>query len=230
MKFIAFAIISLMSLNVFANGGGGDWSERGNGGHVIVCEGSDEYIMLDLYEAHERYGFETTFPWIFAPGRNTFTVGPQELIMMAEDKLEAALSKHDPVLLEALKSILHQFNDEVSYLPGVGLDIIEDTGHFVKPINCHLEQLIVQQTPKGWNEKRYQVSLSLWAKIKTKSRLAAILHEVIYHLAITMNPGLYNSEQVRYFNALILSDQMQKLSKEEFQKLYFKVFMPSLLN
>jgi|GEM_PF-5141597 hypothetical protein len=216
-------LIFLLLSAVFASGGG-DWSERGNGGDVIACPDSGHYVMLDLYEAHQRYMFVTSYPMIWNPEMPGYVVGPRELISMAEEKLEYALSKHDPDLLGHLLNLLLEYDDDVHYLPGTSLRDIEDAGDFWTPWSCRLEQLAIQRTPLSPHDKRYIVSLDLWKKMKTESRLAAILHEIIYNYALKLNPGLKNSEKVRYFNALILADKIRDMTTEEYKKTYSDVF------
>lgn len=218
---LSFFLVFVFSCNALSFGG--DWSERGNGGDVIVCPSTGTHIMLDLYEARHRYGFKTTLPSIPATSF-PFIVGPDELTEMAESKIETNLKILDPALKTKLIRLLKEFNVETKYLRDVELVDIEDSGAVHLPQDCLLKQLIVQKRTSVSGRKTYTISVDLWKHMRYESRLAAYLHEVIYRAAMEMNPQIKDSEKLRYFNALILSDRLTKYTKVQYQELFTQVF------
>ena len=199
-----------------------DWSERGNGGDVIVCPSTGTHIMLDLYETHNRYHFETLFTNI--PVTSSFMVGPEELTEMAESRIESNLNALDPLLKTRLLELVQEFNKSTEYLRNVELIDIQDSGVVHLPKDCALKQLIVQRRSPTSIEKTYVVSIDLWQQMRYESRLAAVLHEIIYRVALQINPKIKNSENLRYFNALILGERLKDYSTTEYNVLFERTF------
>lgn len=220
MKFLFFAI-SVLLLGSFSNAASGDWSERGNGGDVVVCA-SGTHTMLDLYETHNRYNFETFMRNIPAVGF-PFKVGPEELVEVAIEKITDNLNHVDPRLKAQLVFLAQDFNSETWFLSDEYLGEIDDSGHVAITDDCVLKQLIIRRFAPD-KSTVYAVSNDLWKNMGFQSRMAAILHEIIYRMALQLNPNIKDSEKIRYFNALILSDRLKDFSQADYEKLYQKVF------
>lgn len=221
MKTLFLAALLLTSISSAAYAGY-DWSERGNGGDVVVCPATNSHVMLDLHEAYNRYGYNLVLNSIPTYGF-PFKVAPDELVEIAKAKIENNLRHLDASLTKKLLLLLRDFNKSVKYLRDGNFLDVPDSGHVELPEGCHLRQLVVQIYIPTSDEKLYLVSYDLWVSMRYPSRLAAILHEVIYHAALDINPKLKDSEKLRYFNSLILADQLKKLTPTEYRKVKMRM-------
>ncbi|WP_413558851.1 hypothetical protein [Bdellovibrio sp. HCB209] len=207
-------------------------TEFGNGGNAVVCPRGEseayEYVKsYDLTEAIIRYRLLPVLPdWrpsqcqIMKDNREICDTGME----VAEDFI-SRLKKIDPVLHQSLHEKVLNFWSEAILIHGDLLPV-NDTGLSFIDRGCSLEQLAIQHEPLFDEDSRYFISMRLWEKMEQFDRGIMILHEVLYREALEQNPALRSSEKIRYFNALLISNEVSKLSPDKYLAVKAKVFNP----
>lgn len=216
MKIFFLYSMLCLSFNALA------WSERGNGGNSIICDDPSQNKFYDAYEAEFRYGFRPVFP-------NPDRVCDDEIVCFNQS-IELArvlinrIPEYDFRLKEFMHSRLRRFGDETNLLNNVVLISIDDMGTAFIPKNCKLHQTVIQKQPRFPGDKRYIISNDQWKKLTSNHQAVGIIHELLYYYSIYMKRSLQNSEGIRYFNGLIISGEISKLSSKEYSDLYNLVF------
>lgn len=217
---ISFILPLLVSLQLHAIG------RVGNGGNIIVClkpgsgvcYGRDQYegAFYDTYEADVRYKMQplSMHPAAIAP----------KMAMDYALKLIEAIKKYDLEMYGRLSFFLNNFYNEANFVEGMQLLPIPDTGISFIPHHSELRQLVVQREPIAPQDKRYVISLDLWNMMSKADQAHAMLHEVFYRYALEQKRNVESSEYIRYFNALVISGEVSKLSQSEFQNLVWTIF------
>lgn len=206
MKSILFQIlVATISLSATAFAG----HDRGNGGDVLVCRDQMGKItsarFYDLFEAEVKFGLNL----VPAQG-NTIDEKVESLITRVEEI--------DPSRASLFRIWYSDFFKESKFIPGVELGDIPDQGDALWPTNCKIMQLVVQTELKPpLNPHRYTFSQDLWNLLDDNSKVATILHELIFREARIR--GHKSSVSVRYLNALFLADKLNHLTLLEYQKL-----------
>lgn len=197
----------MSTLNVQAQFLGGH--DRGNGGDVLVCYDSAGKItsakFYDLFEAEVKFGLK-----LIAPQGNTLNEKVDSIISRVE--------KIDPSRAWAFRNWYKDFFQESKFIPGVELGDIPDQGDALWPVNCKIKQLVVQTDVKPpLNPHRYTFSQDLWNLLDDNSKVATIIHELIFREARIK--GHRSSQAVRYLNGLFWADRLNQLTLPEYIKL-----------
>lgn len=217
---VSFAMPLLISLQSQAIG------RVGNGGNIIVCidplsnecYGSGKHVgtFYDTYEADVRYKIKPL-------SMHSAALEPK-VAMEYAFKLIELIGKYDREMHVDLSRYLHLFYDEANFIEGMQLLPIPDTGISFIPYDSELRQLVVQREPIAPQDKRYVISLDLWEMMSKADQAHAILHEVLYRYALEQKHEVESSEYVRYFNALVISGEISKLTQQQFNDLKWNVF------
>ncbi len=188
--------------------------QRGNGGGGVVCRNDRGKITsvttLDVYEAKFR-GMQLDFG---KPSKN-----PLDVVNYLLDRL----AKMDPQAAENYRKIANRFFDEKlsRFKKGINLDFTEDTGLLAIPVDCKMEQIVLQQNPEVPEDRLFTVNQDLFEHLDVFNQAAMILHEVIYNELISMKNR--NGERVhptsfyaRYFNEKLIATTFKTMSAEEY--------------
>lgn len=227
-----FASLAIIPLQLLAAQPSRDWTEKGNGGDVVVCLNPSENKMYDAYEAvvrHQKFLIfpPTTFPEIEVTASYSGFEDLNAALSIASVILDRS-RQQDPALHQKLQSVLSMFFNRVRFVANTNLIDVEDMGIAFIPKDCSLQQLVIQRFPRFPADRLYTIALDYWKTLTLQQKAVAIVHEVLYTVALDSKPT-ESSEAVRYFNALLLSDTLKELSKEEYHDLTEVVFGPTPL-
>lgn len=205
-SLILFAISSYYTTSLAKTGG----NEVGNGGNAIVCNQEERfYLFYDEYESMNRYVLPLKLPEEY---------GKLEAEALTLKFIER-LSRLDHDLASELTLSASTFTKNAIILYGAKLSSVDDTGIWFVPKNCKIKQAIIQKNPMFPNDRRYWIDGDLWNQMPTQSKAIAILHEVLYKKAILINPNISSSEGIRYFVGLLISDEINKISTLDYEKI-----------
>ena len=213
--FFLFSLLCLC-LNALA------WSERGNGGNSIICDDPSQNKFYDAYEAEFRYGLKPVFP----DTRRKCAGGLScvNLSMRIARVFIDRLPDDADHLKKFMNSRVRRFRDDANFLDNINLLPIEDMGTAFVPKNCNLHQTVVQKPPRFPGDYRYIISNDQWKDLSPNHQAVGIIHELLYLYAGHMKQKIEDSEGIRYFNALIISDEISKLSTKQYAYIYRTVF------
>lgn len=173
-------------------------NDVGNGGDVVICRDAGGRIrsieLLDYFEARTRWGMSVT---LGTPG-SAFEENVHTLI--------SRLAIRNPDQERMLRMWWDSFMKESMFLPGVQLVDVPDSAHVAIPAGCAIEQVAIQSPPRFERDKRYTINKDLWDAMDNVNRAGLVFHELIYRHGIEAE--LRNSIPVRYYNALVASDQI----------------------
>lgn len=188
MVRLLFLICLFYSINADAG------FRRGNGGFILICQQpqSQSYHLLDLFEGESRYGFQMAFS------------DSGDEFQRAQAIIDRLL-KLNPTRHSLYSRWLQDFPAETRFLEGLNIISAPDIGVTFIPDHCTPKQLIVQVEPLSQYDKRYTVDQRLWRSLDVNHRAAAILHELIYREAISMENQHNSSEPSRLLNAYLHS-------------------------
>ncbi len=209
---ILFATSMSLVLPSNSNAMGGD--QRGNGGGGVVCRNDRGNITsvttLDIYEADFR-------------GMNLDFGPPSESPLEIVNHLLNRLATIDPLAAVNYRKLANRFYDpNVSrFKKGITLPFTEDTGFIALPLDCKLEQIVLQQEPQVPEDRLFVINQDLYEHLDTRSQAALILHEVIYNELISMKNKVGDrihptSFYARYFNEKLISDTFISISAEDY--------------
>lgn len=163
--------------------------------------------VLDVYEG-ELAGYQ-------------MNLGPGESL---DEKIKFVLNRLYKVApnraLSYAKWINSFLTEESTFYPDSILPATADIGLTVLPKKSELLQVIIQRNDTeadipGFS--RYLVDASVFANLETDSKVALIFHEVIYRELRAL--GQKDSLRARYLAYLILSNKMDQLTQEKFNKI-----------
>ncbi len=180
----------------------------GNGGDVVVCRENGvitKVTMLDYYEAEKMRGTKINLG------------GPE---LSVDEKLQIALERLkrlSPDRFRLYSDWLSTFDDEKAELENITLVDISDSDHIVLENGCTVEQIVIQHEPRFPEDKRYTINRDLLRYMDNDNLAGLKLHEVSYREGLQHHHT--NSISARYFNALISSDRLERMSQENFTKL-----------
>lgn len=186
---------------------------KGNGGDVIVCQkGKAPVEVLDVFEARVMRGFQLE---LGGPG-----VSLEEKLNILINRLEA----YSPGRASRYREWGDSFLSEAQFFRGMNFGDVEDSDHILIPSNCKLKQIIIQQKVDFPEDRRYMVNEDLWDQLDNDNKAALVLHELIYRELQSET-----SVNVRYFNSFLFSNEISRLTHDEFKKLLERVGPMSLL-
>lgn len=198
----------------------------GNGGNVIVClkPGSGECYGRDKHEAAFYDTFEAEIRYKIKPlSMYYYVVDPSSAADYAARLLQP-IFKYDKEMANVLNSYIASFYADANFVAGIQLMPIPDTGISFIPYHSELRQLVVQREPISALDKRYVISKDLWDLMSNADQAHAMLHEVMYRYALEQKHEVESSEYIRYFNALVISGEVSKLTQKEFEDLAWSIF------
>ena len=169
--------------------------EVGNGGDAVVCRYPNGSIksaeLLDIYEARTLRGVENN-----TSEKNSLEEQIQDLL----ERLSIISQRRaNDYKTEAIRFVA---NSQI--LQDVELENIPDSEHVIVKKGCQIEQVAVQREPQFPEDKRYVINKEIWDHFDLINKASLIMHELLYKEALTYRHK--NSQQVRYFNSLLLND------------------------
>ncbi|MBS1970928.1 MAG: hypothetical protein JSU04_11510 [Bdellovibrionales bacterium] len=200
MKTLVLAILTLSFCHAWAIG-----DEKENGGDVIVCGTGDSssYELLDLYEAKALHRLD------LVPPQGTALADIFEQRMKALEGIDATRAA-------LYRGYMASFMAEARFVPNSDFTDIPDEGFKAPPAGCTLRQIVVQYdipTPDG---VRYMVNQDLWSHLDEENRAGLLIHEFMYREGRFAQNNFRTSSGVRYFNALVHSTKIARLSLQEY--------------
>lgn len=199
-----FLIVVLSFWQASASTGG----TVGNGGDLVVCRDPQQKIisteLLDYYEARTLRGIIVELKGFGTP--ENIAVSSLDFFRSRQGIRSARYEK-----------TIREFSDNARFVPGADLVDIPDSDHLIVPTGCKIEQLIIQQTPRFPEDKRYIVNLDLWNAMNEYQKAGAMIHEAIYTEALEKGHG--DSRKTRYFHSKILEKRKTEFSDREFIEL-----------
>lgn len=227
MRFFRLLLFTVMLSSQY--GYAIDWTEVGNGGDVLICNTAPHARMFDVHESVSRYDLIPVFPTFEAPVRHSpedTTNGKEHLQIAIDIALEmmTRLKDKDPKRYQRYSQWIRDFPAESKFLDDTYLIDVPDIGVGALPVGCFLEQLIIQKNPLFPQSKRYTIAHDFWKHMPFEHQAAAIIHEVLYREAILLDNWISSSERIRYFNSLILSDEIKNMSLEQYREMLLIIF------
>ncbi|MEK2688448.1 hypothetical protein [Bdellovibrio sp. GT3] len=197
------------------------WTFVGNAGNVVICKGQ-VVGFYDRFELDLRYNWTWDLAQIEFPN----TTGTPDEVILAQAYLQR-IEKLHPMLFATLKGYVDSFYSEVNFVKGYLPNVLDDAGVVVLPgKHCNLELLVVQKPIQYPKKSLYTVNQFYWKSLNSQDRAVAILHEVIYRVALTRGKAPRSSEGIRLLNEVILSNEVKSMSVVEFANLTRLVFTP----
>ncbi|WP_413584400.1 hypothetical protein [Bdellovibrio sp. HCB274] len=199
----------------------GAWTFVGNAGNIVICK--DKVVgFYDRYELELRYGWTWELAKLELPNKS----GLPDEVVLAQTYLKRIEYLH-PYLYGTLSGYVKSFYEEASFVKGYLPNVLDDSGVVVLPAkNCSLELLVVQKPVQFPKKSLYTINTFYWKDLNSQDRAAAILHEVIYRVALSRGKTPRSSEGVRLLNEVILANEVRNMTEAEFANLTRLVFTP----
>lgn len=198
------------------------WTYVGNAGNVVICE--DKVMgFYDRFELDLRYGWTWEKAQVELPAQ----AGKSAEVALVEQYIKR-IEKLNPILFRRLNEYLATFESEVTFVKGYLPNVVADSGVVVLPKkDCSLELLIVQKPMQFPKKSLYTINQNYWSKLDSQDRAVAILHEILYRVALTRGKAPQSSEYVRLLNEVILANEVKNMSEEDFAVLTRLAFAPA---
>lgn len=222
-RIISLIFLLSMTLNAWA------WSERGNSGFSIICDDASQNKFYDAYETEYRYGLKPIYPTVneeCSDKQSCLEVSLQmakELLKRLPADPKNRFNKFTGVKKFALERI-ESFVKEANFLNDIEILPVNDAGIGFIPKGCTLRQTIVQRIPLFKHDKRYIISNEYWDQLDTQQKAVGIVHEILYGYYGYVQQESLSSEMVRYFNSLVLADEVKTFSEEEYRLFLNRVY------
>ncbi|XGC79790.1 hypothetical protein ACES2L_10660 [Bdellovibrio bacteriovorus] len=201
-KVVTSLFLSLSFVSTAVAFIGGD--EKGNGGVVIRCTRPTlNYEVLDLFEGRAVHGIDLEFE-----------EAPTYFMMV--DKLIDRIARVNPSRASLYRAYLLAWVGEARMIPGVDFTELPDKGWGTIPKGCELRQAVVQFKKANLNGFKYFVNADIWESLDEKNKAALVLHEFIYREGLREENDFTNSVGVRYFNAVVHSTAIKKISLADY--------------
>ncbi|WP_413574757.1 hypothetical protein ACLVWU_11050 [Bdellovibrio sp. HCB290] len=195
------------------------WTFVGNAGNVVIC-GNRVVGFYDRFELDLRYGWQWELAPLDLPNKSQI---PDEVIL-ALTYLKR-IEKLHPFLYATLSAHVNSFYEEANFVKGYLPNVLDDAGVVVLPSkNCSLELLVVQKPVSYPKKSLYTINSFYWKALNSQDRAAAILHEVIYRVALTRGKAPRSSEGIRLLNGMILANEVKNMTEAEFAELTRLIF------
>lgn len=206
-------LISLILMMILTSAFAGE--KGGNGGDGVVCRTPQGEIksteLLDFYEARVLRDLK---PELLSTSK-TFEENLEILLQ--------TLGSISPVRAALYRSWNKTFFEEAKMLRGQTLEDVPDSEHLSLPQGCGIEQLVIQQTPRFPQDKRYLINADLWDALPTTSQAGLIFHELllreIKESYIVYRPNPIHTQDLRYLHSLVASGSMKYKTLREFNTL-----------
>lgn len=192
MNFILlFLVLSAFAQSPMSSNGNG----VGNGGDMVSCKVDGE--LLDFTEAKLLKRFEIL--------RRPMT----DWKHYSQVRLEI-LNKVDSRLSAQYKTVLSTIHNRLKFIENADFRDVPDSFEIAIPSGCKLEQVAIQQ------DGQIHINKKLWDKLDGVNHAGLIMHEIIYEHFITL--GEKNSVKVRQFNAMLFSNELNRMTTKEYQE------------
>lgn len=201
MKSLIFALALCSS--AFAGFG------AGNGGDAVVC--GDDVYMLDYVE---EYGLDRSY-------EKTGKIDDIVKKMLKNTKIR------DGALFEDLVKTTNLFLDGINEYESSNslitstteftinsLSDIPDEAFYQIPEGCKVEQLIIRRDTNSIIKTEFLVRKKLWDKMNNYQKAVGVVHEASYKYMLDLKTE--NSFLARYYNRLIFSSKMLRMSDKEY--------------
>ncbi|MGE3759628.1 MAG: hypothetical protein AB7H97_17815, partial [Pseudobdellovibrionaceae bacterium] len=127
------------------------------------------------------------------------------------------IAVRNPSRAALYRSWYSTFHSETMFLPAFRFDDVPDSRHIGRPEGCEVEQLAVQAEPRFAQDRRYNVSTTLWDHLSEEGKAGLVIHELIYRELIA--EGAVDSITVRYLNSLYAADMVKNLNAVAYYEL-----------
>ncbi len=185
----------------------------GGGGHAINCigvPGRKPYELLDFFEGREFFDL--------TPDLGVENLSVPEKIALVLDRLE----RLDPERAKRYRDSAQEILKTAKILPNMALPEIAD--HFILaiPEGCRIQQFAIQSHYLRRREfVFFLLKKEIWDQVGNDDRAGIILHETVYADAIAL--GHTNSRSARRFLEHFLSREIEKMSREDYEKLVLEM-------
>jgi hypothetical protein len=177
----------------------------GGGGDAVLLE-SGKIVLLDFYETLDRYNFNPVTP----SGSNL------------DEKVESLLvrlSKTDFVRAQLYRNWYRSFFLETGLLANKKAANLADEGGAFICTNCEVFQMVIQKDiDPPISPFRYYIVEGVWNQLSLDQQAYTVIHELLLRELRESGPRR-TTEEIRYFNALLISDSLKNLSSEEYRQL-----------
>ena len=210
---LLFLAIALFVPQENAFGGAG----AGNGGHGVGCRSNPsgeitKVTIHDYYEGKYRYRFE--------PNLGEKTLSVEQKVNLVLDRVDHL----DPERADRYRNKLKVFWENTNMWPDARLVFIPDSNYVGMERGCELVQVAIQKKAELPKERFYTIDEDYWKLMDPDSQAGLILHEIIYEEFLSL--GATDSTNARYYNALISSDDLTKMTLPEYVKTMEALALP----
>ncbi|MFN8789819.1 MAG: hypothetical protein ACK5Y2_00005 [Bdellovibrionales bacterium] len=177
----------------------------GGGGDAVLLE-SGQVVHLDFYETLDRYQLTPITP----SGSN--------LDEMVASLLER-LAKRDSVRAQLYRNWYRTFFAETGMLSNKKAANLADEGGTFICAHCEVFQLVIQkEIDPPISPHRYYIVEDVWNQMSLDQQAYTVIHELLLRELRASGPKRI-TEEIRYFNALLISDSFKELTREDYQNL-----------
>lgn len=187
-----FLILGGIEAKVYAGG-----FVKGNGGNVIHCPKDNKILALDYYEQQVRFNLH--------PDQRLLSA--VNFIPQIIEKIKKISTKFSQITIISAEEILNN----VIFVTNSELGTIDDTYPYFIPRDCLVKQAAFQR------DRYLYIDQRIWNSLSLEQRNVLIAHEIIYRSFIKLAP-IKNSEPVRIFNSLILSQEINFWSDSQIKQ------------
>jgi hypothetical protein len=193
-------LMILMLIGLFpAWGGEGAGFGKGNGGYGVYCPKDQSWMMLDYFEAQALH--ELTVDEKLLNNENLLSIFADRLM------------KIDSTDSYKFREFALKWSQEVVFVDARDLGPINDVFPSVLPEGCELKLAGFQRAG------RYFLSKVIWKEMTTPQQKVLMLHELVYR-AMLDRREMHDSRPVRAIVALLISENFETMSAEEFIRYY----------
>ncbi len=183
----------------------------GNGGLVAYCKPVPEkeissIELPDFLEGRLRWDLKLKIDH------------PHESWEMQVRQAIERLETRSPYRAQQYRTWLETFMQDSKFVDGFELPATNDAFYLPFPLDCKLQQAVVQIEPEVARDKRYYINLKIWNELSESQKAGLVLHELIYREALKNN--FSDSKWIRYFNALIWSDTISEGGLSDWSQLF----------
>ena len=175
------------------------WREERLGNQTIVIPTGKKYLALDIASNKEYRDLE--------PKTDDLTGDDLQRAQQLVERLRWL----DPQTTDLYLKWLNEWAGD-RILEENLYDDIDDSANFAEGFECEKIQVIIQEVEN--EDVRYLISAPIWRQMDVNHRAFMIVHEVIYRDAA--RHGHQNSFFVAYLNALISSNSVHTMTRNEY--------------
>ncbi len=191
--------------------------EDGNGGDVLVCD--------EVGDHEEKV---QSLDWYLTslsgqPKLSDATKDPTQLqlwLVAEAQRVVMRLAAYDPYRAGLYSSYIKNFFADAYIKENLYIPELGDEGPIPMPgPSCRVINAVYQTSPKLSWDHRYSIKKELWDQMSPQSKVAMIVHEVIYR----ETRQYYNNARLAIeFNIQLLSDRVSTMSRSEYITLITK--------